>query len=71
MKILKCTIGTMIQTYDSSTKQWVGQTFSVSDEPVLWLDDSGNKINMVNEPYLSFDQVDPPEIKEDSDETND
>ena len=71
MKILKCTIGTMIQTYDFSTKQWVGQTFSVSDEPVLWLDDSGNKINMVNEPYLSFDQVDPPEIKEDSDETND
>jgi len=61
----------MIQTYDSSTKQWVGQTFSVSDEAVLWLDDNGNRINMVNPPYLSFDQVDPPEEKEACGETND
>ena len=71
MKILKCTLGTMIQTYDDSTKQWVGQTFSVSDEPVLWLDDNGNRINMVNPPYLSFDQIDPPEEKEACDETDD
>lgn len=58
MIINKITVGFVIQSYDTETKEWIGQDFIASDE-VIYETEEGEPTDERIEDYLPFDMVQP------------